>query len=138
MENVDCKGLNNPIRPSSFSCSPGPKGAQRPKIKVNINRLKWNFVWVIITIKAFLIQNLRLLALLVLEIWRHKISLRSRNNSSDLAIYPRKTGLTFKNEFYVQNRSSRPKIDPPPHINFSNFQAEEHFFHFQNFWGRLN
>ena len=27
----------------------------------------------------------------------------------------RKTVLTLKkNEFYVQNRSSRPKIDPPP------------------------
>ena len=33
--------------------------------------------------------------------------------------------------FYVQNRSSRLKIDP--HVNFSNFQAEENFFHFQNF-----
>ena len=28
--------------------------------------------------------------------------------------------------FYVQNRFSRPKTDPPP-INFSNFQSEENF-----------
>ena len=28
-----------------------------------------------------------------------------------------------KKSFYVQNRSSRPKIDP--HVNFSNFQVEE-------------
>ena len=33
--------------------------------------------------------------------------------------------------FYVQNRSSRPKIDP--HVNFSNFQAEEKFFIFKIF-----
>ena len=31
-----------------------------------------------------------------------------------------------KTSFYVQNRSSRPKIDLPP-INFNNFQAEENF-----------
>ena len=34
---------------------------------------------------------------------------------------------------YVQIRSFPPKIDPP-HVNFSNFQAEENFFIFQNFW----
>ena len=36
---------------------------------------------------------------------------------------------------YVQNRSSRPKIDP--HVNFSNFQAEEKYFIFK-ILGRLN
>ena len=30
--------------------------------------------------------------------------------------------------FYIQNRCSRPKIDP--HVNFSNFQAKENFFIF--------
>ena len=34
--------------------------------------------------------------------------------------------------FLVQNRSFRPKIDPPP-CQFQQFQAEN-FFHFQNFW----
>ena len=61
----------NPIRPGLFSRSPGPRGgseARMPKIKVNINRLELNFAWVIIPIKAFLMQNLRLIALLVLEI----------------------------------------------------------------------
>ena len=33
--------------------------------------------------------------------------------------------LTFKNEFYVQNRSFRPKIDS--RVNVINFQAEENF-----------
>ena len=61
----------NPIRPGLFSHSPGPRGgseARMPNIKVNINGLKLNFAWVIISIKAFLMQNLRLIALLVLEI----------------------------------------------------------------------
>ena len=39
-----------------------------PKIKVNINLLNLNFAWVIISIKTFLMQNLRLIAVLVLEI----------------------------------------------------------------------
>ena len=60
------------------------------------------------------------------------------NESSDWAIYPWKTGLTFKKMgFYVQNRSSRPKIDPLPLVNLSNFQAEEKFFIFK-ILGRLD
>ena len=40
--------------------------------------------------------------------------------------------LNFKKiSFYVQNRSSSPKVDP--HVNFSNFQAEEMFFIFKIF-----
>ena len=73
----------NPIRPGLFSLSPGPEEgeggggseAQMPKIKVNINQLKWNFAWVIIPIRAFLMQTVRLIAYLILEIWHHKISL---------------------------------------------------------------
>ena len=54
---------------------------------------------------------------------------KKRNKSSNLALNPWKTALTLKKkEFYVQNRSSRSKIDPPPHVNFSNFQAEENIF----------
>ena len=48
--------------------------------------------------------------------------------SSNSTIYSRKTGSALKKiSFYVQNRSSRPKIDP--HVNFSNFQVEENFSH---------
>ena len=55
------------------------------------------------------------------------------NESSNSAIYPRKTGLTFKKmSFYVQNRSSRPKIDPP--CQFQQFPSRGKFFHFVNFW----
>ena len=28
----------------------------------------------------------------------------------------------------------RSKIDLSPNVNFSNFQAEENFFHFENLW----
>ena len=37
--------------------------------------------------------------------------------------------------FDIQNRSSRPKIDP--HVNFSNFQAGKNF-PFSKFLGRLD
>ena len=40
-----------------------------------------------------------------------------------------------KMRFYVQTRSSRPKIDP--HVNFSNFEVEE-IFSFSKFLGRLD
>ena len=44
----------------------GGSEAQMPKIKVNINQLKWNLAWVIMAIKAFLMQSLSLIAVLVL------------------------------------------------------------------------
>ena len=34
--------------------------------------------------------------------------------------------------FYIQNRSSRPKIDPP--CQFQQFLSLGKIFHFQNFW----
>ena len=72
-------------------------------------------------------QNLSLVALLVLEIWRHKISLRRREQVIKFGYLSPENGFNFKKmSFYVQNRSSRPKIDP--HVNFSNFQVEEKFF----------
>ena len=49
---------------------------------------------------------------------------------------PLENGFNFKKRgFYVQNRSSRPKLTP--HVNFSNFQAEENFS-FSEFLGRLD
>ena len=49
-------------------------------------------------IKAFLVQNLSLVALLVLEI-RKNFPRKKETESSNAAIYPRKTGLTLKSEF---------------------------------------
>ena len=129
----------NPIRPSLFIRSPGLRGgseAQMPKIKVNINRLKWNFAWVIAAIKAFLMQNLRVIAFLVLEIWRHKISLGRRERFIEFGYLPLKNRFNFKNKMSRitqnwQNVQNHPKLTP--HVNFSNFQAEENFFIFKIF-----
>ena len=78
-------------------------------------------------------QNLSLVALLD---WRYdvtKFPLEEGSESSNSGIYPRKTGLTFKKmSFYVQNRPSRSKIDPP--CQFQQFPGKGKFFHFVNFW----
>ena len=104
-----------------------------PKIEANINQLKWNLAWVIMVINAFLMQNLSLIALLVLEIWRHKISLGRREQVMKYGYLPPENGFNFKKmSFYVQNRSSRPKIDPP--CQFEQFSSIGKIFHFQNFW----
>ena len=76
----------------------GGSEAQMPKIKVNINWLKLNFAWVIMSIKAFLMQNLRLIALLVLEIWRHKIYLKRRERFDYL---PPENGFIFKKRVFM-------------------------------------
>ena len=47
---------------------------------------------------------------------------RKKRTSHQIRLFiPRKRVNFEKKSFYVQNRSSRPKIDP--HVNFSNFQA---------------
>ena len=52
------------------------------------------------TIKAFLMQNLRLVALLVLEIKRDKMSLRRREQVIKFGYLPPENGFNFKkNEF---------------------------------------
>ena len=129
----------NPIRPGRFSRSPGPRRgggggaeARMPKIKVNINRLKWNFACVITTIKAFLMQNLRVIALLVLEIQRHKISLGRREQVIKFGYLPSKTGLTFKKWVFM---SRTVLLDPKlTHMSISAIFKQRKIFHFQNFW----
>ena len=65
-------------------------------------------------------QNLRLIALLVLEVWRHKISFERRERVIKFGNLTPENGFNFKKvSFYVQNRYSRPRIDP--HVNFRNF-----------------
>ena len=47
---------------------------------------------------------------------------RKKGTVMKFGYLPPENGFNFKKmSFYVQNRSSRPKIDP--HVNFSNFQA---------------
>ena len=75
-------------------------------------------------------QHLRLIALLVLEISRRKISLGRRERGIKFGYLPPENGFTFKKmDFYVQNRFSRPKIDP------QQFSSRGKLFHFQHFFG---
>ena len=79
-------------------------------------------------------QNLKLIALLVFSFDDvTKFSSKEGNESSDSTIYPRKTGLTLGKRVFM---SRIVLLDPKltPHVNFNNFQAEQNFFHFQNFW----
>ena len=123
----------NLIRPGLFSRLPGPRGSQAwmPKIKVNIIQIEMK---------------------LGMSHYDHKsipdAKFESASSSSfgdmtsqnfpgrgrviKFGYLPPENGFNLKKmSFYVQNRSSRPKVDP--HVNFSNFQSEE-IFHFVNFW----
>ena len=95
-----CNGLTLSGPAFSVVRQPGGEGSETrmPKIKVNINWLKLNSSWVIISIKAFLMQNLRLIALLVLEIWRNKIFLRRREQVIRFDYLPPENWFNF-NEF---------------------------------------
>ena len=73
-------------------------------------------------------QNLSLVALLVLEIPRHKISLGRREQVIKFGYLPPENRFNLKKmSFYVQNRSSRPKIDPPPPCQFQQLPSEGKF-----------
>ena len=55
-----------------------------------------------------------------------------RGTNHKIRIFAARNGFNFeKLNFYVQNRSFRPKVDS--HVNFSNFQAEVNFFIFKIF-----
>ena len=54
-------------------------------------------------------QSLSVVAFLVLEIRRHKISLSRRERVIKFGYLDPENGFNFKD---VQNRSSRPKLDP--------------------------
>ena len=56
-----------------------------------------------------------------------------KGTSHPIRLFTPENGFNFKKtSFYVQNRSSRPKIDPP--CQFKQFSSRGKFFHFQNFW----
>ena len=82
-------------------------------------------------------QNLRLIAFLVLEIWHHKIFLKRRERVIRFYYLPPENEFNFKKaSFYVQNRSSRPKIDPP--MSISTIFKQRKIFSFSKFLGCLN
>ena len=91
--------------------------------------------------KALLMQNLRLIAFPVLEIWCHKISLGRRERVIKFGYLPLENGINFRKWVFMSRIVLLdPKLTlppPPPHVNFSNFQAEE-IFSFSKFLGGLD
>ena len=64
---------------------------------------------------------------------RHKIFLKRRERVIQFDYLPPENGFNFKKtSFYVQNRSSRPKIDPT--MSISTIFKQRKIFHFKNFW----
>ena len=58
---------------------------------------------------------------------------RKKGTSHEIRLFTPENGFNFKKmSFYVQNRSSRPKIDPP--CQFQQFSSIGKISHFQNFW----
>ena len=133
----------NPIKPGLFSRSPGPGGgeggseARMPKIKVTIYRLKWNFAWVIIAIKACLMQNLSLVAFLFLEIWGHKFSpLWSREWVTEFNYLPPENELNLKRWAFMSRIVIHdPKLTP---MSISAISNQKKIFSFPKLLRRLD
>ena len=115
----------------------GGSEAQMPKIIVNINWLKLNFAWVIISIKAFLMQNLRLIALLVLEIWRHKFFLKWRERVIRFDYLPPENGFNFKKNDFLCPESFFSTQNWAP-MSISTIFKQRKIFSFSKFLGRLD
>ena len=106
--------------------------ARMRKIKVNINQLKRNLAWVIMAIKAFLLHNLILVALLVLEIRRHKICLGIREQIIKFGYLSPENEFNLQNEFLCSKSFFSTQNWPP--CQFQQFPSRGKFFHFVNFW----
>ena len=97
--------------------------AWMPKIKVDINRLKWNFAWVIISIKIILDPNFE----------ADSSSTFGRREQTNSAINPGKNWFNFKKKWAFMSWIVIIDQKLTLNVNFSNFQAKE-FFHFQFFF----
>ena len=79
--------------------------------------------------KAFLMQNLSPVALLVFEIYVTKLHSEKGNKSSDWAIHPWKMGLALKKLVFMSRIVVLdPTLTPPPLCQFQQFLVEENFF----------
>ena len=79
--------------------------------------------------------KLSLVALLVLEIWRHKISLKRKERVIKFGYLSPENGFNFKkNEFFMSRIVILdPKLTGPP-CQFQQFPSRGKLFHFVNFW----
>ena len=101
-----------------------------PENKVKVNWWIWNLVPVMIWIKLVNRQNFKLLAVLPLEIWCHKISSPEGNESLRFDIYPLDSSKIWKITFYVSNHLFWPKIIP---LHFPGFQEKHKISYVQFF-----
>ena len=63
---------------------------------------------------------------------------QKKGTSHPIRLFTPENGFNFKKtSFYVQNRSSRPKIDPPP-MSISTIFKQSKIFSFSKFLGRLD
>ena len=74
-------------------------------------------------IKAFLMQDLSLIARLVLEIGRHKISLGRTERVMKFGYLSPENRFNFKKKRVFMSRIVLLDSKLTPHVNFSNFQA---------------
>ena len=133
------KTLGQYLQPSSpglFSRSLRPGGGRIPKIKVTISRLKWNFAWAIIAIKACLMQNLSLVAFPFFGDMTSRISLWRRERVIEFRCSPTRTRvLTLKNDFCPESFSSTQNWPP---MSISAIFKQRKNFSFSKFFRRLN
>ena len=86
--------------------------------------------------KAFLMQNLSPVALLVFEICQSQNFPWKKGTSHQIRLFTPENGLSLKKIVFMSRIVLLdPKLPPPPplHVNFSNFQVEENFS-FCKFW----
>ena len=100
--------------------------------KVMVNGLIWNLVPIMVRMILVNLQNFRVLAILRLEIWRHKNFLSRRKWVIVIRYLP--PGISKKITFYAWKQLFWHKIIPPLH--FHCFQAKQKFHRF-NFSRRL-
>ena len=91
--------------------------------------------------KAFLMQNLSPVSLLVFEIYNRKISLGEREQAIKFGYLPPENGLSFQKLVFISTTVLlEPKLTPlpPPSLcQFQQFPSRGQFFHFVNFWDLL-
>ena len=103
-----------------------------PENKVNVNWLIWTLVIVVVCRKLVNVQNFKLFAFLLLEIWRHKKILSRRELVIAIRFCPPNQAKFEKNHCLCLKTSfSTQHYDP---LHFPGFQVKQkiHMFNFRN------
>ena len=95
-----------------------------PENKVTVNRLIWNLVLIMVWMILVNMQNFKLMAFLLLEIWRHKISFPIWNESSPFDIYPLDSIKTRQKSLFMPENIFL-WINLYPLLHFHGFEAKQ-------------